>query len=106
MNQVFFILTTGESSVNRQDSQAPTLAGPPQLYQGSGPPSCTVQPALPTIYEQPLKFSFCLLYYQACIPVRWSKFTTNVHTILLHQMTEMFQYCFFRLGSEEKIITL
>ena len=41
INQVFFILTTRELSVNRKDLWAPNLAGPPQLYQGSGPPNCT-----------------------------------------------------------------
>ena len=37
-NQVFFKLTTRELSVNRKDLGAPTLVGPPRLYQGSGPP--------------------------------------------------------------------
>ena len=40
LSKSFFILTTGELSVNRKDLQAPTLAGPPKLYQGSGPLTC------------------------------------------------------------------
>ena len=40
INQVFFILTTWELSANRKDVQAPTLAGPTQLYQGPGPYLC------------------------------------------------------------------
>ena len=39
INQVFFILTTREPSVNRKDLPALTLAKPPRLFQGSGPPS-------------------------------------------------------------------
>ena len=38
-----------ELSVNRKVIQAPTLAGPPWLYQGSGPPGCTT-PRQPIIY--------------------------------------------------------
>ena len=49
INQVLFILTTQELTVKRKDLQAPTLARPSQLYQGSGPPSCT-SPQQPTIY--------------------------------------------------------
>ena len=40
-NQVFFILTTRELSVNINDLRALTLAGQPQLYQGSEPPRGT-----------------------------------------------------------------
>ena len=36
-NQAFFNFTTRKRSVNRNDLRAFTLAGPPQLYQGSGP---------------------------------------------------------------------
>ena len=43
LSKSFFILTTGELSVNRKDLQAPTLAGPPRLYQGSGPPLPVIQ---------------------------------------------------------------
>ena len=51
----FFILTTRELSVNKKDLGAPTLAGPPLLYQGSGPPCCT-PPRQPTIYDQAVVF--------------------------------------------------
>ena len=49
INQVFFILTARELSVHRKDLWAPTLVGPPRLYQGSGPSSCTTPQQL-TMY--------------------------------------------------------
>ena len=51
---MFFILTTKEHTVIKKYPRAPTLAGPPWLHQGSGPPSCTT-PQQPTIYNQCLK---------------------------------------------------
>ena len=36
--------------MNRKDLQAPTLVGPPRLYHGSGPLSCTT-PQQPTIHH-------------------------------------------------------
>ena len=55
---LFFI--SREVSVIRKDLRAPTFAGPPQLYQGSGHPSCTT-PWQPTINdyltETELKFT-------------------------------------------------
>ena len=38
-----------KGTFSEKKKQAPTLVGPPQLYQGSGPPSCT-SPRNPTIY--------------------------------------------------------
>ena len=67
INQVFFILTRRELSVNRKDLQAPTLAGPTQLYQRSGPPSCTT-PRQQTIYVLHLDNRL----YKSWIPV-WNK---------------------------------
>ena len=40
IQQVCFIVTTREHSVNGKDLWAPTLVGPLWLYQGSGPCSC------------------------------------------------------------------
>ena len=51
-NQVLFIWTTREPSVNRKNLRAPTLVEPTWLYQESGPPSCTT-PQQPTICIRP-----------------------------------------------------
>ena len=48
-NQVFFISTARELSVNIIDLQAQTLAGPPQANLGAGPTSCTT-PQQPTLH--------------------------------------------------------
>ena len=37
--------------MNRKDLRAPTLEGPPQLYQGSGPPRYTTARQM-TLYEK------------------------------------------------------
>ena len=54
---MFFILITREPSLNKKDLLAPTLEGHSQLYQGSGPLSCTTTPRQPFIYEQFAKVS-------------------------------------------------
>ena len=57
---MFFILTLGRLSVNIRDLRAPSLAGPAQLYQGYGPPSCAT-PLHLTMFKQGLlvdKFFF------------------------------------------------
>ena len=58
---MFFILTLGRLSVNIRDLRAPNLAGPAQLYQGYGPPSCAT-PLHLTMFKQGLsvdKKKFC-----------------------------------------------
>ena len=56
INQVFFILATGNLSVNRIDFKAPNLKGPPWINLGAGTPSCST-PRLPKSEHFKSRFS-------------------------------------------------